>query len=418
MTTLRRVLRLAERLASQGQPHPSHALRVRFHLILMVPVGLLCLILGLLLLACEAGSTSIPLLVVGAWPFVAGIPLILSGKLHLALSFLLPVAVAVNLYALDVEHDPTTAIIGLLFILVLGAWTQSWRFVLFLVTLCVGSVLVWPLLPHLPATTVTGPDVTLYAALITMIGVTCALGSFSFDRVLGALDAGLADNAQLTAELSRANSDLERRVNERTQELQEVLHRQRKLTAELDELSQRDDLTGLYNRRRLMNTLTDPFMHDRTHSLVMVDIDHFKEINDSFGHAVGDQVLRKIAGTLSTLVREDDVLARIGGEEFALLLPDTTQDAAARLGERLRDAVAALPWGEELEPGYQVTISVGVAGSDQHPGVAGSQQWDQLLLHADKAMYVAKASGRNRAVAAVGAGIGRFDIRPRRASTG
>ena len=123
----------------------------------------------------------------------------------------------------------------------------------------------------------------------------------------------------------------------------------------------------------------------------MIDIDHFKTINDRFGHAAGDSVLVEIARRLQATLRSSDIIARIGGEEFLVIAPDTPKTEAGKLAERLRQAVADRPVmvGQTALP---VTISIGVA--DQ--AASGCQNTDQLLNAADAALYAAKAAGRNR----------------------
>ncbi len=161
---------------------------------------------------------------------------------------------------------------------------------------------------------------------------------------------------------------------------------------ELRRLTQADALTGLYNRRGFF-TLAEAALHraDRGPlSVVLFDADHFKRINDEHGHAVGDQVLQHIAASMTAQTREGDVLARIGGEEFALLLPDAPMERAIQLADRMRRKLAATPvrcGGTELS----VTLSVGVA--TLNPDETGI---DVALRRADAAMYRAKEAGRNR----------------------
>jgi two-component system cell cycle response regulator len=158
----------------------------------------------------------------------------------------------------------------------------------------------------------------------------------------------------------------------------------------------RDELTGLYNRRHLMDLLAKAVTRAQRESdfglsLVMIDIDHFKSINDRIGHLAGDAVLRQLSAVLTERVRSGDTLGRIGGEEFALLMPETAHEDAADISERLRQAVAGhvfrLDQGEPLE----VTVSMGLAGWD-----AGMESMSDLLRAADQCLYRAKEQGRNR----------------------
>jgi diguanylate cyclase (GGDEF)-like protein len=155
-----------------------------------------------------------------------------------------------------------------------------------------------------------------------------------------------------------------------------------------------DELTGLLNRRAFLAALdTEIARSERSGSplaLALIDLDHFKSVNDRFGHAGGDEVLRRFADTAREAMRTADVIGRLGGEEFAVLMPDTDQVQSGIAGERLRDAVArrrvVLSTGA-LAP---VTISVGVA--HHHAG----EERDRLIIRADEALYEAKDSGRNR----------------------
>jgi diguanylate cyclase (GGDEF)-like protein len=124
-------------------------------------------------------------------------------------------------------------------------------------------------------------------------------------------------------------------------------------------------------------------------SLAVVDLDHFKPINDRFGHHTGDRVLVRVADLLVEHVRDDDIVIRAGGEEFVVLMPSTGRDAAAACCERLRLAVQAEPW-ERMAPGLAVTASVGVVSA------AGSADIDGLTREADRRLYEAKRAGRDR----------------------
>ncbi len=159
----------------------------------------------------------------------------------------------------------------------------------------------------------------------------------------------------------------------------------------LDRLALVDDLTGLPNRRQAQVTLdaaiSSAARHDQPLSVLMIDIDCFKEINDSRGHEAGDEVLGAVARAISGALRAEDLVGRWGGEEFLAILPDTNLDGVARVGERVRDAVAGTPVaiGDEL---VAVTVSVGAAIRVDHDS-------DALVASADAAMYLAKAAGRN-----------------------
>lgn len=155
-----------------------------------------------------------------------------------------------------------------------------------------------------------------------------------------------------------------------------------------------DELTGLYNRRQLFNLGAREVQRarrfNRPLSAVMMDLDDFKRINDTYGHAVGDEVLRQWAQRVAQSIRDIDVLGRYGGEEFALVLPETRLDAAVRLAERLRQLVSSRPFVTSAGP-LRLTMSLGVAA--WHPQLPSIQA---LFREADQALYLAKRSGKNR----------------------
>jgi diguanylate cyclase (GGDEF)-like protein len=165
----------------------------------------------------------------------------------------------------------------------------------------------------------------------------------------------------------------------------------------LHELATIDELTGLFNRRYLMNLIESENgrfeRYRRPTSLMMVDIDEFKNINDQSGHAVGDKVLRGIAKLILDIKRRADIAARIGGDEFLILLPETSQENALVLAERLRAQVENhLVWDNVP---LKVTISIGVAEA--------KDELSMLIQRVDDALYAAKRAGRNQAQAYHGA---------------
>lgn len=187
----------------------------------------------------------------------------------------------------------------------------------------------------------------------------------------------------------RANDTLEQRVKERTHELAEA-------NARLADLSTRDALTGLRNRRYFNERFYDEFaraVREGTPlSVLMVDVDHFKEVNDAFGHMVGDQCLAAISEVLRTTIsRATDTVARYGGEEFVILLPSTEVQGARKVAEAVRMAVEALSIEANSEL-IRLSVSVGVMC-----GVPGRNERRELFLsRADGALYEAKQRGRNR----------------------
>ena len=161
----------------------------------------------------------------------------------------------------------------------------------------------------------------------------------------------------------------------------------------LSNLATVDPLTRLLNRRGLDDALQVSRAQAARRSLptsaIMVDIDHFKQVNDSFGHEIGDQVLRQIADIISRMCRSSDVIARTGGEEFLVVLPETDLDSARVLAERIREAIGQRPLVVDSQR-IAVTVSLGVSS------IVGDLNLDELSLEADRAMYLAKRGGRNR----------------------
>lgn len=172
---------------------------------------------------------------------------------------------------------------------------------------------------------------------------------------------------------------------------------------EIQRLSTLDPLTGLYNRRNLDEFLEREIerasRHNRPLAVVLFDIDHFKSINDRFGHLAGDMILRSLAGRIKALTRADELLARYGGEEFAFVMPETTLDRAIRFADQFRRVVGEQPFEFEAQR-ISVTISAGVGYS---PSCAKTSAAD-LLREADERLYQAKQSGRNRVVPMVQTG--------------
>lgn len=168
---------------------------------------------------------------------------------------------------------------------------------------------------------------------------------------------------------------------------------QLRVRRDLERASLTDPLTGLYNRRHLNRTLQAEIDRSKRQqtalSVILLDIDHFKAVNDTYGHACGDSVLRELANRSLQTLRGMDSACRLGGEEFLMLLPDTTPEQAQLVAERLRQATESRPIDTTVGP-ISVTISIGVAGLI--PGESGLQ----LLERADEALYEAKRLGRNR----------------------
>lgn len=190
----------------------------------------------------------------------------------------------------------------------------------------------------------------------------------------------------MTQRLISLNEQMEDKVKVRTQELEAA-------NRELDRQSRSDHLTGVLNRRgfeaQLKIALSSAKRRNSPLSVVMIDLDHFKQVNDTHGHDVGDQVIRHLSDTMRQRVRDSDIVARLGGEEFVVMLPDTDIKGAQILAEELVKVISSRP----APVAGKVTISAGVSQLDTSLSDA-----TEMLKGADEALYVAKRSGRNQAV--------------------
>lgn len=168
----------------------------------------------------------------------------------------------------------------------------------------------------------------------------------------------------------------------------------KQLELELERLSMTDELTGLFNRRHMMRTLEIQIAraerYDEVFSVISLDLDHFKQINDAWGHLVGDQVLIQFARLVTARVRRTDVVARTGGEEFLILLPNTNGADALQVAEALREATEKEDFRNEEDQPFTVTISGGVVTWDE-----GMRSIRDLLSLCDQRLYQAKRGGRN-----------------------
>ncbi len=206
---------------------------------------------------------------------------------------------------------------------------------------------------------------------------------------------------RMEEELRRGRDELDSIVMERTaeltcanDELQSEIERRRQLEEHLQTLATTDALTQVFNRRKFDEMLgmemTRAERYAQPFSLILLDIDHFKQLNDRFGHQAGDAVLSQLAAQILHAIRASDVFARWGGEEFAILVPGATAESARRLAEKLRGEIE---YGEFAAVG-RLTCSFGVAEFRKDDSA------DDLLRRADEALYRAKQGGRNRVEAA------------------
>ncbi len=193
------------------------------------------------------------------------------------------------------------------------------------------------------------------------------------------------------------NEGLEARVEERTASLQKALQELSTANRQLAELSRRDSLTGLFNRQvlneELERMLAQAKRSQQPIAMLMMDLDHFKKVNDQHGHLVGDACLQHAALRMQQRMRSNDLLVRFGGEEFAAVLCDTDQSGAMDLAEQLRADLASHPC---MHQGLSIDLSLSIGVYTLIPD-AGSDR-EQLLRHADQALYRAKAAGRNKVI--------------------
>ena len=183
--------------------------------------------------------------------------------------------------------------------------------------------------------------------------------------------------------------NLRRKVRERNRELAEALKK-------IERLANRDALTGIYNRRRLFEALDQEvnrcMRFQKSFSVCIMDIDHFKDVNDIHGHQAGDEILREIARKISRNLRNIDCFGRYGGEEFLVILPHTPLKGATIKAERIRKRVESL-FFPDISTDFRVTVSIGA--TEHQPG----EDIDETLARADRCLYRAKHAGRNRVVA-------------------
>ena len=184
------------------------------------------------------------------------------------------------------------------------------------------------------------------------------------------------------------------RLIETNQALLQQSEELKQMNRRLMDLSITDDLTGLYNRRHFEEVMSQELAHSRRKklpcSLMIMDIDFFKKINDTYGHAVGDQVLRSFSQIIRDTIRQNDIPCRIGGEEFVVACRQTSESEAVRLAERLREAAELTPFHlDDLTIPFAVSVGVATSKSDE-------DTVDSMFLHADRALYHSKQHGRNR----------------------
>jgi diguanylate cyclase (GGDEF)-like protein len=246
-------------------------------------------------------------------------------------------------------------------------------------------------LPRHPFRVAYGKNVDAQLADWQLQRAILALATIVALIVTATISGGIQRRLALTAQLQKVHS-----------ELKTTNSALRGALAASELIAARDQLTGLFNRRsfdqRLDEAIAHATRHSGTFSLLLIDIDNFKSINDRYGHIVGDEVLRRFAEALHERLRQNDVAARWGGEEFVILADGASLENACQLGEQIRAAIKATTFPRLME----VTASIGVTAH----GTGDTS--DTLLSRADQALYEAKRNGRDRVVAAGSAEQGRF----------
>jgi diguanylate cyclase (GGDEF)-like protein len=251
----------------------------------------------------------------------------------------------------------------------------------------------------------------LVVALLFLIGLTAYLLSLSLVRPLNRLTSGAGKVASGDLDvdvpvnsrsevgyLTEVFNDMVARLRQGREELASINETLRQKNVELHEISITDSLTRLYNRKHLMETLdrevTRSERYSHPFSLLIIDIDHFKKYNDTYGHLAGDEVLRRLASVFKETIRSSDYAARYGGEEFIIILPEISPEQGVEAAERIRRKVGEQRFegdGEAIE----VTISVGVASYPEN-----GKDAETVIRNADEALYEAKKLGRNQVILA------------------
>ncbi len=251
----------------------------------------------------------------------------------------------------------------------------------------------------------------LVVGLLFLIGLAAYLLSLSLVRPLNRLTSGAGKVASGDLDvdvpvgsrsevgyLTEVFNDMVARLRQGREELASINETLRQKNVELHEISITDSLTGLYNRKHLMETLdrevTRSQRYSHPFSLLVVDIDHFKKYNDTYGHLAGDEALRRLASVFKETIRSSDYAARYGGEEFMIILPEISPEKGVEAAERIRSRVAEQRFEGEGEP-IEVTISVGVASYPE-----SGEDAETVIRNADEALYEAKKRGRNQVILA------------------
>ncbi len=228
---------------------------------------------------------------------------------------------------------------------------------------------------------------TLLAILFVSISATLLIRSIVRPLNKAIIHFKQIAKGNLDEDITIPNQD---EVGQVLNELSAMQGKLKVMIGELDQLASTDKLTGAWNRRRFEETVETEMDRLRRYgqrlSLMILDVDHFKKINDQYGHPVGDQVLVDLSNTIRSSLRASDSLTRWGGEEFVILCPNTTAEIVSKLAERLRKKIATVSFKEV----GTITVSFGVAECGP------SETWEQWLHRADEALYLAKSGGRDQ----------------------
>lgn len=252
---------------------------------------------------------------------------------------------------------------------------------------------------NMPGSVVCAPVFTLHQTLIGVLNISHPTANYFSNWHLRLLDLYANVLGQLITN-RRLFQQMEAQIAQRTLELEKLVEETRLLKDHYASMSMLDQLTGLHNRRYFYDQVGLAIaQHQRYRSpfcLLVIDIDHFKAINDCYGHQVGDQVLIGVADALKQQVRNSDILVRFGGEEFVIIFTNTSNDSGLLLAERIRQEVKKLVWpvgGKQVT----LTLSIGVYCADQSQlSLERPMDIDQIIHFADTACYLAKTSGRDR----------------------
>jgi diguanylate cyclase (GGDEF)-like protein len=239
------------------------------------------------------------------------------------------------------------------------------------------------------------PSATVVIAALALVALGFVIGALGFSALIGRHRARqLAEAADRLAQVTD-RSDVASLIRYPDARLRRSFANLAARIASVEAMAHTDPLTGLTNRQAALQALADEVgranRYGRPLAVTLIDLDHFKRVNDTYGHVVGDAVLRHVAAVLTRIVRTADTLGRYGGEEFIVVMPETDLDGAMAAAENLRREIARVPFtGDGLTIG--MTISAGVTGRVAVP----SLDVDQLLRRADSALYTAKAQGRDQ----------------------